>query len=224
MTSSATNAEAFTLYSYFRSSAAFRVRIALNLKGIEPDYRFIHLLKDGGQQHAADYVHINPQELVPTLLHDGHAIGQSLAIMEYLDEIKPEPPLLPRDAWGRARVRQLAYVIACDIHPINNLRVLNYLRDPLGHTNDTVIAWMDHWIHLGLGALESMLSGAAETGRFCHGDRPTIADICLVPQLANARRGKLDLNRYPTLLRVESAAFELPAFENALPKNQPDAE
>ena len=224
MTSSATNAEAFTLYSYFRSSAAFRVRIALNLKGIEPDYRFIHLLKDGGQQHASEYARLNPQELVPTLVHEGHAIGQSLAIMEYLDEIKPEPPLLPKDALGRARVRQLAYVVACDTHPVNNLRVLNYLRDPLGHTNDTVIAWMDHWIHLGLGALETILSVSKETGRYCHGARPTIADICLIPQLANARRGKLDLNRYPTLLRIENAAFELPAFEKALPKNQPDAE
>jgi maleylacetoacetate isomerase len=224
MTSSATNAEAFTLYSYFRSSAAFRVRIALNLKEIDADYRFVHLLKDGGQQHAADYARFNPQELVPTLLHDGRAIGQSLAIMEYLDEIKPEPPLLPKDALGRARVRQLAYIVACDTHPVNNLRVLNYLRDPLGHSGETVTAWMDHWIHLGFNALETMLSNSPETGRFCHGERPTIADICLIPQLANARRGKLDLNVYPTLLRIEDAAFELPAFEKALPKNQPDAE
>ncbi len=200
-------AETFTLYSYFRSSAAFRVRIALNLKGIAPDYRFVHLLKDGGEQHAADYTRLNPQELVPTLLHDGRAIGQSLAIMEYLDEIKPSPPLLPHDALGRARVRQLAYAIVCDIHSLNNLRVLNYLREPLGHSRDEVIAWMTHWIDLGFAALETMLVGSRETGRFCHGDAPTLADVCLVPQMANARRGRTNLDAFPTLKRIEAACL-----------------
>jgi len=217
-------ADRFTLYSYFRSSAAFRVRIALNLKGIVPDYRFVHLLKEGGQQHAAAYARVNPQELVPTLVHDGHAIGQSLAIMEYLDEVKPAPPLLPQGAFARARVRQLAYVVACDIHPVNNLRVLNYLRKPLGHSQDEVTDWMTHWIDLGLGAMETMLAGSPETGRFCHGDAPTLADICLVPQMTNARRGKTNLDLFPTLLRIEKACYELPAFAEAQADKQPDAE
>lgn len=217
-------AEAFTLYSYFRSSAAFRARIALNLKGIKPDYRFVHLLKDGGGQHAPDYAKLNPQELVPTLIHNGHAIGQSLAIVEYLDEIRPEPPLLPKDALGRARVRQLAYAVACDIHPVNNLRVLNYLRDPLGHDQEQVIDWMTHWIDLGFAAIESMLAGSSDTGRFCHGDTPTMADICLVPQLTNARRGKTKLENFPTLLRIEEACYALPAFADAVAAKQPDAE
>jgi maleylpyruvate isomerase len=217
-------AEAFTLYTYARSSAAFRVRIALNLKGIRPDYRFVHLLKDGGQQHGAGYAKLNPQELVPTLVHDGHTIGQSLAIMEYLDEIQPEPPLLPKDALGRARVRQLAYVVACDIHPVNNLRVLNYLRDPFGHGQDDVTTWMTHWIDLGLAALETMLERSPETGRFCHGDAPTLADICLAPQMTNARRGKTDLDRFPILKRIEAACYELPAFADAVAQRQPDAE
>jgi maleylpyruvate isomerase len=216
--------EGFTLYSYFRSSAAYRVRIALNLKGITPDYRFVHLLKDGGQQHSEKYARLNPQELVPTLVHDGHAIGQSLAIMEYLDEVKPEPPLLPKDPAGRARVRQLAYAVACDIHPVNNLRVLNYLRKPFGHNDEDVITWMTHWIDLGLGAIETMLSGSSETGRFCHGDTPTLADICLIPQMANARRGRTNLDAFPILKRIEAACFELPAFDNAQPQKQPDAE
>src|SRR5215469_506909 len=180
----------FALYTYFRSSAAFRARIALNLKGIEPDYKFIHLLKDGGQQHGAEYKHINPQELIPLLVHDGHAIGQSLALIEYLDEIKPEPPLLPTLPLARARVRQVAYAIACDIHPVNNLRILQYLRRDFGRSEDDVLAWTCHWIELGFSALEEMLSGSAETGRFCHGDTPTLADVCLIPQMANARRAK----------------------------------
>lgn len=216
--------ERFTLYSYFRSSAAFRARIALNLKSIAPDYRFVHLLKDGGQQHGPDYARLNPQALVPTLIHDGHAIGQSLAILEYLDEIRPDPPFLPKAPLARARVRQLAYVVACDIHPLNNLRVLNYLRDPLGRSQDEVVTWMTHWVDLGLEALEALVAGSPETGRFCHGDRPTLADICLVPQLANARRGRTDLKRFPTLLRIEEACLALPAFDAALPGNQPDAE
>ena len=216
--------EGFTLYSYFRSSAAFRVRIALNLKGIAPDYQFVHLLKDGGQQHAPGYRAVNPQELIPTLIHDGHTIGQSLAIIEYLDEVKPEPPVLPRDAAGRARVRQLADMVACDIHPVNNLRVLLHLRDDFGASEEKRAAWQRHWISLGFAAIETLLAGSRQTGRYCHGDTPTLADICLIPQLANARRVNLDLSPYPTILRIEQTALAHPAFAAALPAAQPDAE
>ncbi len=209
-------------YSYFRSSAAFRTRIALNLKGLKPEQVFVHLRKN--EQGADGYLTLNPQALVPTLVHNGVAIGQSLAIIEYLDEIVPEPPLLPNDALGRARVRQIAYAVACDIHPLGNLRVLNYLRDKLGHGEEELAAWSRHWIGLGFSAMEKLIAEAPSTGRFCHGDRPTLADICLIPQLGNARRAKLDLTPYPTLLRIEKAAYELAAFNDAAPKNQPDAE
>jgi len=212
------------LYTYFRSSAAYRVRIALNLKGLKADYRFVHLLKDGGQQHGSHYAAVNPQELVPTLVHDGHAIAQSLAIVEYLEELYPEPRLLPADPFGRARVRQLAYAVACDIHPLNNLRVLLHLKNKLGQDEAARAQWQRHWIALGFAAMETLLAGAPETGRFCHGDTPTMADVCLIPQMANARRVELDLSPYPTLTRIGAAAMALPAFAAAQPKNQPDAE
>ncbi|HEX3673843.1 MAG TPA: maleylacetoacetate isomerase [Rhizomicrobium sp.] len=221
--SSDTNPD-FTLYGYFRSSAAFRARIALNLKGIVPENKFVHLLKDGGQQHAPGYARINPQELIPTLLHDGNTIGQSLAIIEYLDEVHPEPPLLPRDPAGRARVRQLAYAVACDTHPVNNLRVLLHLRDAFGADEPARAEWQRHWIALGFAALETLLASSPDTGKFCHGDTPTLADICLIPQMANARRVNMDLAPYPTLTRIEEVALAHPAFDAALPKNQPDAE
>jgi maleylacetoacetate isomerase len=214
----------FALYGYFRSSAAYRARIAFNLKGIEPELRFIHLLKDGGHQHAPEYKALNPQGLIPALAHDGHLITQSLAIIEYLDEIAPEPPLLPRDAFDRARVRAIAYAIACDIHPINNLRVNNYLRDHLGAAPQTLADWQKHWIKLGFDALETTLARGRETGNYCHGDTPTIADICLIPQMANARRVHVDLTAYPTLLRIEQAALANPAFAAARSEVQPDAE
>ena len=214
----------FVVYGYFRSSAAFRVRIALNLKGIVPEWKFVHLLKDGGQQHAPGYRAVNPQELIPTLIHDGHTIGQSLAIIEYLDEMKPEPPVLPRDAAGRARVRQLADMVACDIHPENNLRVLLHLRDDFGASEEKRAAWQRHWISLGFAAIETLLAGSRQTGRYGHGDTPTLADICLIPQLANARRVNLDLSPYPTILRIEQTALAHPAFAAALPAAQPDAE
>ncbi|HWA92707.1 MAG TPA: maleylacetoacetate isomerase [Rhizomicrobium sp.] len=214
----------FVLYGYFRSSAAFRARIALNLKAIVPETRFVHLLKDGGAQHSPEYRALNPQALIPALVHDGHTITQSLAIMEYLDEIVPEPPLLPKDAFARARVRSLAYQIACDIHPVNNLRVLQHLRRALHQDDAAVAAWQQHWIALGFAALETQLARDPATGKFCHGDAPTIADICLIPQMANARRVSLDLAPYPTLARIEAQALAHPAFEAALPKNQPDAE
>jgi maleylacetoacetate isomerase len=223
MTSSIIDPE-FVLYGYFRSSAAFRVRIALNLKNIAAEQVPVHLLRGGGQQHDAAYKALNPQELVPTLVHDGNAIAQSLAIIEYLDEIRPEPPLLPRGPFGRARVRQIAYAISCDIHPLNNLRVLLYLRDRFGIDELTRAEWQRHWMANGFAALETLLANSPETGAWCHGDSPTLADVCLIPQLANARRVELDLSGYPTLTRIEAQALSHPAFEAALPKNQPDAE
>ena len=213
----------FALYGYFRSSAAFRVRIALNLKGIAPELRFVHLLRGGGEQHAEAYRALNPQAQIPTLIHQGQAIGQSLAAIEYLDEIHPQPPLLPATPIERARVRQIAYLVACDIHPVNNLRVANYLRDEIGAGAEAIGTWQRHWMQLGFEALESLL-GQEGTGRFCHGDSPTLADICLIPQLANARRASLDLAPYPKLLAIEETALALPAFRDALPANQPDAE
>lgn len=209
-------------YTYFRSSAAFRTRIALSLKGLKHEDVFVHLRKN--EQLTADYLALNPQGLVPTLVHNGHAIGQSLAIIEYLDEVFPEPPFLPKDASGSARVRGIAYAVTCDIHPVNNLRVRRYLLHELHHSEEEVLAWQVHWMKLGFEALETMLANAKETGRFCHGDQPTLADICLIPQLANARGAEMDLRPYPTLRRIEKAAYEIPAFMAALPKNQPDAE
>jgi maleylacetoacetate isomerase len=214
----------FVLYGYFRSSAAFRTRIALNLKGIKPELHFVHLLKDGGQQHTPEYKTLNPQELIPALAHDGHTITQSLAIIEYLNEIVPEPPLLPRDVYGRARCREIAYAIACDIHPVNNLRVAQYIKRTFKTQDEDVFAWQRHWISVGFDALEKMLSASPETGKFCHGDTATIADICLIPQIANARRVNLDIEIWPTLARIEAHALMHPAFDAALPKNQPDAE
>ncbi|HEX6138502.1 MAG TPA: maleylacetoacetate isomerase, partial [Casimicrobiaceae bacterium] len=172
------------LYDYFRSSAAYRVRIALNLKGIRPDERmFVHLRM--GNQRAQDYLALNPQGLVPALaLDDGHVLTQSLAIIEYLDETHPEPPLLPRDPADRARVRAIALTIACEIHPLNNLRVLNYLIGTLGVSREQKDGWYRYWIDVGFEALETMLERDAATGRHCHGDQPTLADICLVPQIA----------------------------------------
>lgn len=217
-------AEALTLYTYFRSSAAYRVRIALNLKGLTPDYRFIHLLKDGGQQHREAYKAINPQGVVPTLIDNGHTIGQSLAIIEYLEETHPEPPLLPKETLARARVRQIAYAVACDIHPINNLRVLQHLKRELGATDDQRTDWQRHWIASGFAAIETLLAQSSETGTYCQGNTPSLADICLIPQMANARRVDLDFTPYPTLVRIEHAALAHPAFAAAQPMEQPDAE
>jgi maleylacetoacetate isomerase len=214
----------FALYGYFRSSAAFRARIALNLKGIKPELRFVHLLRNGGEQHTPEYKALNPQELIPSLVHDGHTITQSLAIIEYLNEIVPEPPLLPLDAYGRARCRELAYAVACDIHPVNNLRVGQYIKRTFKTQDEDVFSWQRHWITVGFDALEKMLSSSPRTGKFCHGDTPTIADICLIPQVANARRVKLEIGTWPTIARIEAHALTHPAFDAALPKNQPDAE
>ena len=209
------------LYNYFRSSAAYRVRIALNLKGLKAENVFIHLQKN--EQSADEYLRVNAQGLVPALVDGDHTITQSLAIIEYLDETHPSPPLMPRTAAERARVRSIALAIACDIHPIDNLRVLRYLVNDLGLSEDQKNAWYAHWIVVGLSALETMLSADERTGTFCHGDTPTLADICLVPQLANARRGNVDLAPYPTLLRIDAACNALPAFADAHPMKQPDA-
>jgi maleylacetoacetate isomerase len=211
------------LYDYFRSSAAYRVRIALNLKGLEPERSFVHLRR--GAQRGDDYLAVNPQGLVPALVTDGgDVLTQSLAIIEWLDETQPQPPLLPASAAGRARVRSVALAVACDIHPLNNLRVLNYLTGTLGATDAQKDGWYRYWCDVGLEALETRLAREAATGAFCHGETPTLADICLVPQLVNARRVNLDLAPYPTLLRIEVACNALPAFAAAVPAKQPDAE
>lgn len=211
------------LYTYAASSAAYRVRIALNLKGVKPEQEFVHLIKDGGQQHAPSYRALNPQELVPTLEVDGHPLGQSLAIMEYLDETHPTPAFLPKDALGRARVRQLAYAVACDIHPINNLRVRQYLKSVLNVSDDAGSVWYRHWIDIGFKAIEAMLYGSKSTGTYCHGEQVTLADICLVPQVANARRFNVPLDAFPTIVRIDEALRKIPAFINAAPEKQPDA-
>jgi maleylacetoacetate isomerase len=211
-----------TLYSYYRSSAAFRVRIALNLKGLKPQLRFVHLRK--GEHHSGDYEKINPLGLVTVLISGGRAIGQSLAIIEYLEEVAPAPPLLPKDAMERARVRQIALGVACEIHPLANLRTLNRLSDQFGADETARTAWQCHWIKEGFTAIEAMLAGDPATGRFAHGDTPGLADIYLVPQLTNARRAEMDLAPYPTLLRIEEACYRLDAFQAARPENQPDAE
>jgi maleylpyruvate isomerase len=212
------------LYSYFRSSAAYRVRIALNLKGIDYETVPVHLLKDGGQQNAEGYRRMNPTGLVPTLLDGDLAIGQSMAIIEYLEETHPEPPLLPADPAGRARVRSIAQSIACDIHPLNNLRVLKYLKNELGVDEDAKNAWYRHWISVGLGSVEAMLAGHPATGRYCHGDQVTLADVLLVPQVFNARRFDCDLSAMPTVTRIADECARLDAFIRAEPARQPDAE
>lgn len=210
------------LYGYFRSSAAYRVRIALNLKGIAVEHAFVHLRRK--DQEKPDYAAINPQKFVPTLVDGEHTLLQSLAIIEYLEETHPAPPLLPADPAGRARVRALAQAIACDIHPLNNLRVLRHLGSALGLDEAARNRWYHHWIAEGFAALEAMLAGHPATGRLCHGDEPTLADLCLVPQVYNAERFDCDLAPYPVIRRIAEAARAIPAFAEAAPENQPDAE
>ena len=209
------------LYTYFRSSAAFRVRIALNLKGLAYEPAFVHLAK--GEHRKPEYAAVNPQGLVPALEVDGRLLTQSLAILEYLEETHPQPPLLPRDAFGRARVRSLSLLIACEIHPLNNLRTLRHLKQALGQSDEQVNAWYRHWIADGLAKLEAELRAPA-TGRFCHGEVPGMADCCLVPQIFNARRYQCDLTPYPAVMRVFDACLQLDAFARAQPDKQPDAE
>lgn len=210
------------LHNYFRSSASFRVRIALAMKNISCVQSFRHLRK--GEQRNADYLAINPQGLVPVLDIDGHHLSQSMAILEYLEETHPQPPLLPKDAAGRARVRSLALMIACEIHPLGNLRVLEDLRTRFGADDAAVAGWFRHWATETLGPLERRLAGERPTGRFCHGDAPTFADICLVPQVINNKRFAVDMQPYPTIVRIVEECLKLAAFANALPERQPDAE
>jgi maleylacetoacetate isomerase len=210
------------LFSYWRSSAAYRVRIGLNLKGLEYTLTPVHLLRDGGEQHTSDYARLNPQQLVPALRHGGHVLTQSLAILEYLDETWRAPSLLPADPVGRARVRALAQLLACDVHPLNNLRVVQYFEREWQIDPPRREAWMTHWMRGGFDALEQLLQTGPE-GRFCHGDLPGLADCCLLPQLYNARRFSVDLSGYPAILCIEAACQALEAFDRARPENQPDA-
>ena len=212
------------LYTYFRSSAAYRVRIALNLKGLAYDALPVHLLRNGGEQLSDAYRAINPSMLLPTLEDDGNVIGQSLAIIEYLEETRPQTPLLPSDAVARARVRALALTIAADTHPLGNLRVLKYLKNALGVSDEVKLEWQQHWLRAGMATLESYLTGDARTGLFCHGDTPTLADCCLVPQVFGAQRFGVDLAPYPTIMRIHANCEALPAFRQAHPSQQPDAE
>lgn len=210
-------------YGFFRSSASYRLRIGLNLKGLACDYIPIHLSKNGGEQFTATFGKLNPQNLVPVLDDDGHILTQSMAILEYLDETRPAPPIMPRDPVGRARVRALAQIVACDVHPINNLRVLNYLKGKLGASEEAANEWYRHWVALGLASFEALIAEHSDTGLFCHGDTPTLADICLVPQVFNAQRFKCPLDGYPTIMRIHEACQKLDAFDRARPENQPDA-
>jgi maleylacetoacetate isomerase len=212
------------LYSFFRSSAAYRVRIALNLKGVAYEYAAKHLLKDGGEHKRPDYLALNPQGFVPALQHDGTLLTQSVAIIEYLDEVLPTPPLLPELPTARAAVRAMALTIACDIHPLNNLRILNYLKSPLGATATAIEEWYRHWIDEGFSALEQWILRYSGTGKYCYGDAVTMADVLLVPQVANSRRYRMDLTPYPTLRGVAEHLENLPAFVAARPEAQPDAE
>jgi maleylacetoacetate isomerase len=209
------------LYNYFRSSAGYRTRIALNLKGIAYEYIAVHLVK--GEQRAADYLKLNPHALVPALTDDRGTHFQSLAIIEYLDECHPAPPLLPPTAIERVRVRGIALAIACDIHPLNNLRVLQYLKRTLDVGDEQRDAWYRHWVAVGFTALESQLSNQAATGLCCHGDTPTVADICLVPQVFNARRLNVAMDAFPTIARIDVHCRALDAFAAAVPERQPDA-
>ena len=216
------------LYNYFRSSASFRVRIAMNLKGLPFDYKPIHLVRHGGEQLGADFRALNPDGLVPVLVDDARdppaTLTQSLAIIEYLDEIHPEPALLPREPIERARVRALALQVACEIHPLNNLRVLRYLTQVLKVDEDAKNAWYRHWVETGLAAFEQQLASSPLTGGFCHGDTPTLADVTLVPQIFNARRFECAIDGLPTTMRIYDACMALDAFRDAIPSEQPDAE
>jgi maleylacetoacetate isomerase len=209
------------LYTYFRSSAAFRARIAFNIKGVSPELTSVHLTRNGGAQFAPEYRQVNPQMRVPALRVDGGDILlQSMAIIEYLDEIHPAPPLMPKDPLARAKVRAVAQIIACDIHPLNNTSVLTYLRRELGQNDEAVNKWYHHWVIAGFDAVEPML----EPGPYCFGSQVTLADVCLVPQVYNARRFKVPLDKYPKIVAVDAALQKIAAFEKAKPENQPDAE
>lgn len=217
------NSGSIRLYSYWRSSAAYRVRIALNLKGLPYETVPVHLAREGGEQHKPPFSDLNPQELVPVLLHGNRILRQSMAIMEYLDETWPNAPLMPATARDRQRVRALAQVIACDIHPLNNLRVLQFFEHTWNVPQAEREAWVRHWIQAGFEALETTLCDNPSTGTYCDGEVPTMADCCLVPQVYNAARFGVDMAPYRTLRRINEACLALEAFDAARPENQPDA-
>jgi maleylpyruvate isomerase len=209
------------LYSYFRSSAAYRVRIALNLKGLSYETEAVHLVKDGGHNKRPEFRTINPQMRVPTLVTpQGETLIQSLAIIEYLDETHPEPPLLPKEPIARAKVRALAQLVACDIHPLNNVGPLRYLKNRMGQEQSAIDAWYHHWVLDGFEALETLI----KPGPYAWGNEVTLADLCLVPQVYNARRLKVPLEKFPKIVGVDAACCKLPAFDRARPENQPDTE
>ncbi|MDQ3288199.1 MAG: maleylacetoacetate isomerase [Pseudomonadota bacterium] len=210
------------LYSYWRSSAAYRVRIGLNLKGLRYDTVPVHLVREGGEQHGDEFRALNPQRLVPLLKHGHRQMRQSLAILEYLDETWPQPPLLPSPARDRQRVRAIAQTIACDVHPLNNLRVMQYFENTWQVPQSERDEWTRHWIVEGFQALEAMLNDHPATGMFCEGDVPSLADCCLVPQIYNARRYGVAMEAFPVLTRIEQACLALPAFDEARPERQPD--
>jgi maleylacetoacetate isomerase len=212
-----------TLYSYWRSSAAYRVRIGLQLKRLAHEIAPVHLLRDGGEQHAEAFQALNPQQLVPVLKHGQRVIRQSLAILEYLEETFPDQPIMPATARDRARVRALAQMIACDIHPLNNLRVLQFLELDWNVPQPEREAWARRWLLAGFAALEELLADNPSTGEFCEGDLPSVADCCLIPQVYNARRFGVDMQRFPTIERIEQHCLTLPEFDAARPENQPDA-
>jgi maleylacetoacetate isomerase len=209
------------LYSYFRSSAAYRVRIALNLKGIAYETVPIHLVKDGGHNKRPEFRAVNPQMRVPALVTPGgDVLIQSLAIIDYLDDIQPEPPLLPKNPIARAKARALAEIVACDIHPLNNIGPLRYLKNVMGQEQSAIDAWYQHWVVAGFEALEALIEGAP----YACGKEVTLADLCLVPQVYNARRLKVPLDKFPKIVAADKACLALAAFERARPENQPDAE
>lgn len=211
----------YVLHNYFRSSTSYRVRAAMKLKGLAYEY-VSYALKDG-ENHNDQHRALNPQGLVPTLQTSDGSITQSLAILEWLDETHPEPALLPEDAWGRARVRSLAQIVALDIHPLNNLRMLNYINTTFNADQKAVAAWFCHWVAEAFKPLEERLANEAETGTFCHGQTPGLADLCLAGQVINNRRFDVPMQNYPTINRIFAACMEIPAFKEAAPDNQPDA-
>jgi maleylacetoacetate isomerase len=216
-------AESLKLSSYWRSSACYRVRIALNLKGLAYETLPVHLLRDGGEQHRAGFAEVNPQELIPVLLHGDRVLRQSLAIIDYLDETFASKPLMPSTARDRQRVRAMAQLIACDIHPLGNLRVLQYLESRFGADQAQRDEWSRHWIRAGFNAVEKVLEDNPSTGSFCEGDMPGMADCCLVPQVYNARRFGIDMTQFPNIARINEACLALPEVEAARPENQEDA-
>ena len=215
--------DSIKLYSYWRSSACYRVRIALNLKGLPFQTAAVHLVRNGGEQHSEAFKVLNPQEMIPVLLHGGRMLRQSMAIIDYLDEIWSTNLLVPSTARDRQRVRAIAEMIACDIHPLGNLRVLQYLEDRFGADQAQRDEWSRHWIRSGFHAVEKVLEGNPSTGAYCEGDVPTLADCCLIPQAYNAVRFGIDLAEFPLIQRINETCLALPAFDNARPEKQPDA-